>query len=109
MVEVLRPMSTGELMDRTFALYRKNFKLFVGIATVGPAANLVFQLLIVAIVGMPGRVSGLAGTFAGASFGFGLFAGVAIMMAGMALSHAATVKAVAAVHLGLPIAIRLRI
>jgi hypothetical protein len=105
MAEVLRPMSTGELMDRTFALYRKNFKLFVGIATVGPAANLLFQLLMVTSVGMPGRASGRAGTFTGASFGFGLLAGVAIMLAGMALSHAATVKAVAAVHLGLPITI----
>ena len=47
MTEPLRPMSTGQLLDHTFALYRKNFLLFVGIATVGPAANLIFQLLTV--------------------------------------------------------------
>jgi hypothetical protein len=104
MPEVLRPMSTGELLDRTFALYRKNFKLFVGIATVGPAAYLVFQLLLVGSVGLPAARGG-AGAFAGASFGIGMLAGVAIMLAGTAIAHAATVKAVAAVHLGLPITI----
>jgi hypothetical protein len=39
MAESLRPMSTGQLLDHTFTLYRKNFLLFVGIATVGPAAT----------------------------------------------------------------------
>jgi hypothetical protein len=104
MAEVLRPMSTGELLDRTFALYRKNFKLFVGIAAVGPAAYLVFQLLTVSSVGLP-AATGRAGAFAGASFGIGMLAGVMIMLAGTAIAHAATVKAVAAVHLGLPITI----
>jgi hypothetical protein len=104
MPEVLRPMSTGELLDRTFALYRKNFKLFVGIATVGPAAYLLFQLLLVGSVGLS-AATGRAGAFAGASFGIGMLAGVLIMLAGTAIAHAATVKAVAAVHLGLPITI----
>jgi hypothetical protein len=104
MAEVLRPMSTGELLDRTFALYRKNFKLFVGIATVGPAAYLLFQLLTVGSVGLP-AATGRAGVFAGASFGIGMLAGVVIMLAGTAIAHAATVKAVAAVHLGLSITI----
>ena len=47
MIEPLRPMSTGQLLDHTFALYRQNFLLFVGIATVGPAASVIFQLLAV--------------------------------------------------------------
>jgi hypothetical protein len=47
MTEPLHPMSTGQLLDHTFALYRKNFVLFVGIAAVGPAANVIFQLLTV--------------------------------------------------------------
>jgi hypothetical protein len=104
MAEVLRPMSTGELLDRTFALYRKNFKLFVGIATVGPAAYLLFQLLNVASVGLP-SATGRAGAFAGASFVIGIMVGLVIMLAGMAIAHGATVKAVAAVHLGRPITI----
>jgi len=28
----LRPLSTGELLDKTSALYRQNFALFAGIA-----------------------------------------------------------------------------
>jgi hypothetical protein len=105
MAEVLRPMSTGELMDRTFSLYKRNFKLFVGIATVGPATYLLFQLLTVGSAAVPAATGRRAGGFAGASFGIGMLAGVVIMLAGMAIAHAATVKAVAAVHLGLPITI----
>jgi hypothetical protein len=105
MAEVLRPMSTGELMDRTLGLYRKNFKLFVGIATLGPATYLVFELLTLnsasVRAGTPNRVN----PFSAASLGFGFVAGFVIMMAGMAIAHAATVKAVAAVHLGFPIRI----
>jgi hypothetical protein len=29
---LLRPMSTGEILDRTFNLYRNNFVLLAGIA-----------------------------------------------------------------------------
>jgi hypothetical protein len=34
MSTALRPLSTGEVLDRTFVLYRKHFFLFTGIATV---------------------------------------------------------------------------
>jgi len=30
----LRPLSLGELLDRTFFLYRRHFLLFVGIAAI---------------------------------------------------------------------------
>jgi uncharacterized membrane protein len=102
MTEPLRPMSTGQLLDHTFALYRKNFWLFVGIASLGPAANVVFQLFTVGSnVGSPFGASNRAATAAVmAKLGFTMLAGYLIMLAGMAISHAATVKAVAAVHLG---------
>jgi hypothetical protein len=98
MIEPLRPMSTGQLLDYTFTLYRKNFLLFVGIAAVGPAAYLIFQLLTVGSAMVP--VGSRRSVAAGVSFGFGIIAGLVVMMAGMAIAHAATVKAVAAVHLG---------
>lgn len=105
MAEILRPMSTGELMDRTFGLYKKNFWLFVGIASLGPATYLLFQLLTVGSAslqaGNPNRVS----SFSAASLGIGFVAGFLVMLAGMAIAHAATVRAVASVHLGLPIRI----
>lgn len=34
MITVLRPLSTSELLDRTFHLYRNNFLVFVGIAAI---------------------------------------------------------------------------
>jgi hypothetical protein len=46
----LRPLTTGEILDRTFSLYRSRFWLFAGIAAisggvqvVGAAAQMVFQ------------------------------------------------------------------
>lgn len=106
MTEPLRPMSTGQLLDHTFALYRQNFLLFVGIATVGPAASVIFQLLAVgANVTTPlgGRTPGAAaslGLGTGVAAVLSVFLGYIVMLAGLAVSHAATVKAVAAVHLG---------
>jgi len=102
MAEPLRPMSTGQVLDHTFALYRRNFLLFIGIAAVGPAANMIFQLLTVGSnVGSPFRPNNQAAAAAVmAKLGFGMLFGYLIMLAGMAISHAATVKAVAAVHLG---------
>jgi hypothetical protein len=102
MTEPLRPMSTGQLLDQTFALYRKNFFLFVGIASVGPAANMIFQLLTVGSnVGSPFSSNNrVAAAAVMAKFGLAMLLGYLIMLAGIAISHAAAVKAVAAVHLG---------
>ncbi len=99
MTEPLRPMSTGELLDRTFALYRKNFVLFVGIAAIGPACYLIFQLLTIGSAVVPGAMTPRSAT-ALASIGIGFFVGIFVLLAGGAISQAATVKAVAAVHLG---------
>jgi hypothetical protein len=102
MAEILRPMSTGELMDRTLVLYRKNFKLFVGIASLGPATYLLFQLLTISSASLQAGTPNRVNPFSAASMGFGFLAGFLIMLAGMAIAHGATVKAVAAVHLGFP-------
>lgn len=105
MVEILRPMSTGELMDRTLVLYKKNFKLFVGIASLGPTTYLLFQLMTIGSASLRGGNSNRLNVLSAASVGLGVMAGFVIMLGGMAISHAATVKAVAAVHLGRPIRI----
>lgn len=105
MAEILRPMSTGELMDRTVVLYKRNFKLFVGIASLGPATYLIFQLLTIGSASVQARTPSRVNPFSAASMGFGFLAGVLIMLTGMAIAHGATVRAVAAVHLGFPIRI----
>ena len=57
MVTVLRPLSTSELLDRTFHLYRNNFLVFVGIAALPQLAVLALQFASSAML--------LGGSFAG--------------------------------------------
>jgi hypothetical protein len=40
----LRPLSLGEILDRTFSLYRNNFVLFIGIAAIPQLAVLAYHL-----------------------------------------------------------------
>src|SRR5258708_5060049 len=53
MDSTLRPMSTSQVLDRTFYLYGKNFVLFMGIALVAPALSLISRLVQLAIFGPP--------------------------------------------------------
>ncbi len=41
----LRPLSLGEILDRTFSLYRSRFWLFAGIASMAAAVELVFAAI----------------------------------------------------------------
>jgi len=50
----LRPLSIGELLDRTFSLYRRNFLLFIGISAIPQLLVLAMQLAQIAF--MPTRV-----------------------------------------------------
>jgi hypothetical protein len=40
----LRPLTTGQLLDRTFQIYRQNFTLFAGISALPAMCVLVFQV-----------------------------------------------------------------
>jgi hypothetical protein len=51
----LRPLTTGQLLDRTFQTYRQNFVLFVGISAVPHAFLLVTQLCLLTAGGASGR------------------------------------------------------
>lgn len=53
MDSVLRPMSTSQVLDRTFYLYRRNFWLFAGIAMVAPALTTLVGLAQVWYFGIP--------------------------------------------------------
>jgi hypothetical protein len=45
----LRPLSTGEILDRTFTLYRRNFLLFLGISAIPHVLVLILNLLRVSL------------------------------------------------------------
>ena len=56
----LRPLSLGELLDRTFSLYKKHFWLFVGIMAIPSAFMIPANILILSFQGSfmnisPGR------------------------------------------------------
>jgi len=96
MTTALRPLSTGELLDRTFSLYRSHFGLFLGIFALPHLVVLAFQCLGV-VVKSPGNQ--LSDIFANLFWSMGaLFLTVIVSAA----SQAATVIAVSQVHLDRP-------
>ncbi len=106
MTTVLRPMSTGEVLDRMIHLYRNNFVLFFGIATVPPALWLLMQVVLYAI-GRGTQPNESAGsTLAMVAVAAGFLVTLAAYFVGAAVAQAATVFAVSAVHLERPTTIR---
>jgi hypothetical protein len=100
MTTALRPLSSGELMDRTFSLYRSHFGLFVGIFALPHLVVLAFQCVGVAL-----QTGGnqLANAFISIVWTLGaLFLTVIVSAA----SQAATVVAVSDVHLDRPSSVK---
>jgi hypothetical protein len=100
----LRPLSLGEILDRTAQLYRTHFMLFAGISAVYAGVLLVLSLLqiglgeLLRVLHMTQQLQWLTWTTTGVMMLFiFLFAGMAI---------AANNRAVAWVHLGEPATIR---
>jgi len=96
MAAALRPLSTGELLDATFSLYRRHFVLFVGIFALPHLVVLAFQCL--AFTLQPAEAGVRNALTAGL---FAIVAGLlGIVVA--AASQAATVVAVSQVYLDRP-------
>jgi hypothetical protein len=104
----LRPLSLGEILDRTFSLYRRNFVLFLGITALPNLLILAMNLAEVLIMKVPaaasphgaGRVqtSPSSGLMA---FGFaGLFVGLIIYLLAYLFAQGGTVYAVSELYLG---------
>ena len=97
-METLRPLSLGELLDRTFQIYRNNFLLFAGIAAV---AYLPMFIVRSGLVLAPK----LGGGSASVAIGIGVLLLVGLYLVGVAASQSGTIIAVSAVHLSQPITI----
>jgi hypothetical protein len=96
MTTALRPLSTGELLDRTFSLYRSHFGLFVGIFALPYLVVLAYQC--VGLVFQSGS-SQLSNVLMNAIWSLGtLF----LILVVSAASQAATVVAVSNLHLDRP-------
>src|SRR5258708_37640842 len=99
MVTVLRPLSTSELLDRTFHLYRNNFLVFVGIMAIPQLVVLALQLGTATLI-LEGSLAGLGA----AALLVGMAIGLASYLA-VEISHAATIMAVSNLHLDRPASI----
>ncbi len=103
----LRPMTLGEVLDRTFTLYREHFLLFAGIAALPYLVMLMlnFGLLFLrttaeqgpANIQSPGLLGGVV---------LGAFGGLFLLLLMMGVAHAATVSAVSDLYLGRPTNVR---
>jgi hypothetical protein len=102
----LRPMSTSQVLDRTFYLYRNNFVLFAGITIITPALRLVallVQLKIFGPISVPQSPEGLTPQFMQAFLVravIGFVVASVVYLIGTALASSATAYAVSMVHLG---------
>ena len=96
MTTALRPLSTGELLDRTFSLYRSHFGLFVSIFALPHLVVLAVQLLQVIDQRSYGRMPNFLATM----LWFVAIAFVGLIMA--SASQAAAVIAVSELYLDRP-------
>ena len=104
MTNQLRPLSLGEILDRTAELYRNHFLLFAGISVIFAGTMLAIQMLylgVLALLGYPQAATGLQWATATAAVVESLAVWV---LAG--LSIAATNRAVAWIYLEQPATIR---
>src|SRR5215469_7611068 len=97
----LRPFTTGELLDRTFHLYRNNFFLFAGIAAVA-AVLLVAAFALLLVLGFTLPTPGPDVDPRALFTALGIYSGVLglFYLIGASLVTGATVYAVSRVHLG---------
>ena len=101
----LRPMSTSQVLDRTFHLYRNNFVLFAGITIVAPGLSLLAGFVQLGVFGLP--VMPQPGAFDPGALQkllvqsvIGAILGLIFYAIGQALATGATMHAVSMVHLG---------
>src|SRR5208283_24193 len=96
MTTALRPLSTGELLDRTFSLYRSHFGLFLGIFALPYMVVLAFQLVGLVFQSSAPKLPNILLTLA-----WSVGAGILTLIVS-AISQAATVIAVSNLQLGRP-------
>jgi hypothetical protein len=96
MATALRPLSTGELLDRTFSLYRSHFALFLGIFALPYLCVLALQCLALAFQTPGAQLRNVLTTAV-----FSIVVGLLSLVVAAA-SQAATVVAVSQVYLDRP-------
>jgi hypothetical protein len=95
----LRPLTTGEILDRTFLLYRSNFWLYVGLASVAAGASTLASIGRLAYFRLNQTIHPSSPQAMIASGALALV-GALLYFAVYSVTHAATVSAVSSLYLG---------
>jgi len=95
----LRPLTTGEILDRTFFLYRSNFWLYVGLASIAAGASALMSIARLAYFRLNGPMPPTSPKAVIAS-GVITIVGLLLYFAVYSVTHAATVSAVSSLYLG---------
>jgi hypothetical protein len=96
----LRPLTTGEILDRTFFLYRSSFWLYVGLASIAAGVNVLTSIVRLGYLDWRGiPETSPNGVLAGSVFSI---VGGIVYFAIYSVTHAATVSAVSSIYLGEP-------
>jgi hypothetical protein len=99
----LRPLSLGEILDRTFTLYRKNFLLFFGIAAIPQIFVLAIQLGIL-YLGPAQKPGTSLFSFSTSTIVIALITFIAVIVAAL-FAHGGSIYAVSEIYLGRRISI----
>ncbi len=95
----LRPLTTGEILDRTFTLDRSRFWLYTGIACITACIKVVSTAAYFTIVKPPAH-PGANAIFASLVAAVIYFVSALLSLVAYSITQAATVSAVSAVYLG---------
>jgi hypothetical protein len=103
----LRPMTLGEVLDRTFTLYREHFPLFAGITALPYLVTLFFKfgLLLLEQGKIPATSPNLQPGMIGAVLG-GALASLLLLYLMIGVAQSATVAAVSDLYLGRTTSVR---
>ena len=94
----LRPLNLGEILDRTFTLYRRHFLLFIGISAI--PQTLVLAINVISLL-LGNNAASRA--FTGLGLGLGLLIGLVVIIVSVFaffISQGATILAVKDLYLG---------
>jgi hypothetical protein len=104
----LRPMTLGEVLDRTFTLYREHFLLFVGITALPHLLTLLFNFGVLSFqrTSVTGTTPHMPSPGVIGGFVAGALGGAALVLLTVGIAQAATVAAVSDLYLGQPASVR---
>ena len=103
----LRPLSTGELLDKTFTLYRQNFPLFFGISGLAQLCVLIVLMAMTAVFRSQGLATTVSSAMTTAILGLvTVFVYLIAAIIAGGINQAATTFAVSSLYLEEPTGIR---